>query len=171
MGCVSYTFKGITHRSDVRGKGGGGHTQCTCSVWLLALRKAGLMDSMGSTRDGMACKLRLMYWLMSLFQPSSGWSRRINTISSSAMVLLSEAVEEAWSLYFLIRFPMNTNWTIINLPHYFELQHTHTTHTHTHTHTHTPALLEPMKGELHSTMTSPRRPNSFSTNFFCSISR
>ena len=52
--------------------------------------------------EGMACKLELMKWFMSGFQAGSGWSLRSRTTTSSAMVLLSEAVRDAWSFSFFM---------------------------------------------------------------------
>ena len=46
--------------------------------------------------EGMAWREELMNWLMRGFHAGSTWSRLNSTTTSSAMVLLSEAVREAW---------------------------------------------------------------------------
>lgn len=85
--------------------------------------------------EGMSCRLELMNWLMSEFQAGKEWSLLSNTTTSSAMVLLSEAVREAWkrSLLLLPAGPLSTEQS----KHATELfaAHQHMDmHTRTHTH-------------------------------------
>ncbi len=66
-------------------------------IWISLPEPHPPYPSAGTMMEGIACRLELMNWLMSPFQAGSGWSLRNKTTTSSATVLLSEAVREAWN--------------------------------------------------------------------------